>query len=267
MERGAFRQKGAGMLSFPQNVALLVITCVLSLGFTLWLNRVWPCEKRPVQNDLIGWQLSILGTTYAVILGFMLYAVWSEFGEATLNAELEASSLRNVYRLAVGLPAEQRKELQSEARAYAAAVISNDWPAMAQGQLPDASHEINERMWGTLMSVKGSSTSENTAEDHAISELSAMTTYRRTRLVQSTHRLPAILWCVLMVGGLLTLLSVNIFNSASLRLHVFQVFSFTLLITLVLLAIADVNRPFKGWVHVSSYPFERAQETMRGVGD
>jgi len=70
-----------------------------------------------------------------------------------------------------------------------------------------------------------------------------------------------------MVGGLLTLLSVNIFNSASLRLHVFQVFSFTLLITLVLLAIADVNRPFKGWVHVSSYPFERAQETMRGVGD
>ncbi len=56
---------------------------------------------------------------------------------------------------------------------------------------------------------------------------------------------PAILWCVLMVGGLLTLLSVNIFNSVNPKLHVFQVFSFTLLITLVLLAIADVNRPFK----------------------
>jgi Protein of unknown function (DUF4239) len=255
------------MLSFGQNVALLLITCLLSLTFTLWLNRIWPCEKRPVQNDLIGWQLSILGTTYAVILGFMLYAVWSEFGAATLNAELEASSLRNVYRLASGLPAEQKKELESEAKAYAAAVVRDDWPAMAQGQLPDASHEINEHMWVTLMSVKGSSTSENTAEDHAISELSAMTTYRRTRFVQSTHRLPAILWCVLMVGGLLTLLSVNIFNSVSLRLHVFQVFSFTLLITLVLLAIADVNRPFKGWVHVNSYPFVRAQETMNSLED
>jgi Protein of unknown function (DUF4239) len=255
------------MLSFGQNVALLLVTCLLSLGFTLWLNRIWPCEKRSVQNDLVGWQLSILGTTYAVILGFMLYAVWSEFGEATLNADLEASSLRNVYRLAVGLPEQQRNELQAESRAYAAAVVNDDWPAMAQGQLPDASHTINEKMWGTLMSVKGSSTSENTAEDHAISELSAMTTYRRTRLVQSTHRLPAILWCVLMVGGLLTLLSVNIFNSVSLRLHVFQVFSFTLLIALVLLAIADVNRPFKGWVHVSSYPFVRAQETMNEVGN
>ena len=255
------------MLSFRENVGLLLITCVLSLAFTLVLNRVWPREKRPNQNDLIGWQLSILGTTYAVILGFMLYAVWNEFGSATLNADLEASSLRNVYRLASGLPVAQKGELQSEAKAYAAAVVNDDWPAMAQGRLPDASHEINEQMWATLMSVKGSSTSENTAEDHAISELSAMTTYRRTRLVQSTHRLPAILWCVLMVGGLLTFLSVNIFNTVSPRLHIFQVFSFTLLIALVMLAISDVNRPFMGWVHVSSYPFVRAQDTMRSAGD
>ncbi len=140
--------------------------------------------------------------------------------------------------------------------------MNDDWPAMAQGQLPDASHEINQKMWVTLMSVKGTSPSENTAEDHAISELSDMTTHRRTRLVQSTARLPVILWCVLLAGGVLTLLSVNIFNTVSPRLHVFQVFSFTLMITLVLLAIADVNQPFKGWVHVNSYPFVRAQETM-----
>lgn len=255
------------MLSFAQNVVLLILTCGLSLGFTLVLNRVWPTSKRPNQNDLIGWQLSILGTTYAVILGFMLYAVWDEFGSAMLNADLEASSLRNVYRLAAGLPEQQKLELQAESKAYAAAVIDDDWPEMAQGRLPVASHKINEQMWATLMSVKGSSTTENTAEDHAISELSAMTTYRRTRLVQSTHRLPAILWCVLLVGGVLTLLSVNIFNTVSTKLHVFQVFSFTLLITLVLLAIADVNRPFIGWVHVSSYPFVRAQQTMNGLED
>jgi len=253
------------MLSFGQNVVLLLITCAFSLSFTLLLNRIWPKEKRPVQNDLIGWQLSILGTTYAVILGFMLYAVWSEFGAATLNADMEASSLRNLYRLAGGLPEAQKIELQSEAKAYAAAVLNDDWPAMAQGQLPNASHEINEHMWVTLMSVKNASSSENTAEDHALYELSQVTTYRRTRLVQSARRLPLILWCVLMVGALLTFLSVNIFNSVNPRLHLFQVFSFTLLITLVLLAIADVNRPFIGWVHVSNYPFLRAQETMHGL--
>lgn len=255
------------MLSRFQNFALLLVICVLSVTFTLILNRVWPREKRPNQNDLIGWQLSILGTTYAVILGFMLYAVWNEFGAATLNADLEASSLRNVYRLASGLPDGPKEQLQADARAYAHAVVNDDWPAMANSQLPNASHQINEKMWRTLMTVKGTTPSENTAEDHAISELSAMTTYRRTRLVQSTARLPAILWGVLLVGGVLTLLSVNIFNTVSPRLHVFQVLSFTLLVTLVMLAISDVNRPFTGWVHVSSYPFVRAEQTMGATGD
>ncbi len=174
------------MLSFAQNVALLVITCLLALGFTLALNRVWPCEKRPVQNDLIGWQLSILGTTYAVILGFMLYAVWSEFGAAALNADLEASSLRNVYRLAAVCRRRRKINCSQRRGPYAAAVIDEDWPAMAKGQLPDASHEINEHMWVTLMSVKGASSSENTAGGSCAVRAKPVD-YVQTNAVRSKH--------------------------------------------------------------------------------
>ena len=53
------------------------------------------------------------------------------------------------------------------------------------------------------------------------------------------------------------------FGSENARLHALQVFSFTMLITLVLLAIADVNLPFRGWVHVSNYAFVRALENMK----
>ena len=37
----------------------------------------------------------------------------------------------------------------------------------------------------------------------------------------------------------------------------------TFCVSLVLLAIADVNRPYRGWVHVDSYAFVRAQENMK----
>jgi hypothetical protein len=40
--------------------------------FMVVLNRIWPVASRHTPNDLIGWQLSVLGTTYAVTLGFML---------------------------------------------------------------------------------------------------------------------------------------------------------------------------------------------------
>jgi hypothetical protein len=251
------------MLTLTQNILILIVTMAGSMLFMAALNRFWPREKRQVHNDLIGWQLNILGTTYAVILGFMLYTVWTDFGSANLNVDLEASALRNVYRLAEGLPEQQRAQLQLQARAYADAVINQDWPEMARERLPEESHNINQATWKTLMSVKVATPSEIVAEDHAISELSALTEHRRTRLLQSAYHLPTIFWGVLLVGGFLTIASASMFGSANPRLHSLQVFSFTLLITLVLLAIADVNLPFRGWVHVSNYAFIRAQENMQ----
>jgi magnesium-transporting ATPase (P-type) len=250
------------MLTSTQNIVILIVTMVGSMLFLTVLNRAWPCDKRSVHNDLIGWQLGILGTTYAVILGFMLYTVWTNFGEANLNVDLEANALRNVYRLAEGLPQSQREKLEQECRTYAEAVVDQDWPEMARSQIPEESHEINRDMWQTLMSVKTATPSELTAEDHAISELSSLTEHRRTRLLQSSYHLPAIFWCVLLIGGLVTILSAMLFGTANKTLHAVQVFCFTLLITLVLLAIADVNLPFRGWVHVSKYAFVRAQRNM-----
>jgi magnesium-transporting ATPase (P-type) len=251
------------MLTLTQNIVILISMIAGSMLFMAALNRVWPREKRQVHNDLIGWQLNIIGTTYAVILGFMLYTVWTEFGSANLNVDLEASALRNVYRLAEGLPEQQRRQLQSQARAYAQAVIDRDWPEMARAEIPEESHNINQAMWKTLMSVKAASPTEVVAEDHAISELSSLTVYRRTRLLQSRYQLPTIFWGVLLIGGFLTIASASMFGTANARLHALQVFAFTLLITLVLLAIADVNLPFRGWVHVDNYAFVRAQENMK----
>jgi hypothetical protein len=251
------------MLTLTQNIVILISMVAGSMLFMTALNRLWPREKRQAHNDLIGWQLNIIGTTYAVILGFMLYTVWTGFGAANLNVDLEASALRNIYRLAEGLPDPQRTQVQKQSRSYAQAVIDQDWPEMANGRTPEESHEINQAMWKTLMSLTTASPTQIVAQDHAISELSSLTEHRRTRLIQSKYHLPTIFWGVLLIGGLLTIASASMFGSANAPLHSLQVFFFTLLITLVLLAIADVNLPFRGWVHVDSYAFVRAQENMK----
>jgi hypothetical protein len=250
------------MLSLTQNIVIAVLVMALALCFMVLVNRLWPASERYAKEDLIGWQLNILATTHAVILGFMLYTEWTNFSAVKLNAEFEANALRNVFRLAEGLPQPARSQLEAQARAYANAVATDDWPLLARGQTPELSHLINRSMWKTLMSVKQGSAGEITALDHALSELSTMTQCRRTRLLQAASRLPGIFWCVLLVGGVLTVASVAMFGSRNPRLHVFQVFSLTLLITLAMLAIADLDRPFQGSVHINSYPFERARENM-----
>lgn len=251
------------MLSFFQDFLVVLLTVACSLLFMAMLNRVWPWESRRAHNDLIGWQLSILGTTYAVILGFMLYTVWTNFGQADLNVDLEANALVNVYLLADGLPEQERAKVQELARLYAGTAIERDWPEMARDQVPSRTVEINSAMWRTLMSVKTASPTEITAEDHALYELSALTEHRRTRFLQSTSQLPKVLWCVLVVGGILTIVSSCMFGSGNSMLHAMQVFAFSLLIALVLVAIANINRPFQGGVHVSDYAFRRALDNMQ----
>lgn len=69
------------MMSIVETIAIVTGAILASLLAVAGLNKVWPREKRRAYNDLIGWQLSILGTTYAVILGFMLFAVWETLGK------------------------------------------------------------------------------------------------------------------------------------------------------------------------------------------
>src|SRR5271168_822981 len=106
-----------------QNVVIVVVAVTCSLFFMAAVNYYWLAEKRRAHNDLIGWQLSVLGTTYAVIVGFMLYTVWINFGTADLNTDAEANSLVNVYRLADGLPVQQGARLKALARAYGDAIV------------------------------------------------------------------------------------------------------------------------------------------------
>ena len=251
-------------MSFTANILILIAAMSASLAFTLVMHRLWPVARRYEENDLVGWQLSVLGTTYAVTLGFMLYTEWGDFKSAELNVELEANSLRNIYRLAQGMPHE-RAEIEKSTVDYAAEVIERDWPEMARGALPEESHVVNEHLWRALLSAHIETPMEISAHDHALSELSLLTRHRRTRLLDGKYELPAMFWCVLLAGGVLTIIAVSIFGARQLRMHLLQVMSLTLLITLVMLTIADIDKPFQGWVHVSDYAFHRALETMREV--
>ncbi len=252
------------MLNYFQDCLLVAGTVIASLLFMMFVYRVWPFEKRSHANDLIGWQLSIVGTTYAVILGFMLYTVWTNFGGADLNVDLEANALVNIYSLADGLPEPQRGEMKTLAHTYATTAIQQDWPQMAAAHEPEATVGINADMWRTLMSVKSATPAEINASDHSLYELSALTEHRRTRVLQNASRLPPVLWWVLIVGGTLTIVSSCLFGSQSIKLHGLQVFAFALLISLCLVAIADINRPFQGEVHVSDLAFRRALQNMQG---
>jgi hypothetical protein len=90
-----------------------------------------------------------------------------------------------------------------------------------------------------------------------------MTEHRRIRLLQSRQQLPALLWAVLVVGGIVTVGSTCLFGVENFKLHLVQVFEISFLLSLMLVAIASINRPYQGDVHVTPEAFRYALETMQ----
>lgn len=80
--------------------------------------------------------------------------------------------------------------------------------------------------------------------------------------MEAIASLPGILWAVLITGAVITIVSACLFGSVEFKLHMIQVVMLAVVLSLLLVAIADINRPFQGSVRVSPAGFERARAAI-----
>ena len=134
---------------------------------------------------------------------------------------------------------------------------------MARGEVATESNEPSRKMWQSLISVKGETYSQTNIVDHSLYELSTLMACRQSRQLAVTTRLPGILWIVLVAGGVLTLFLTCLFGQENVLMHGMQVFALSLLIALLLVAIAEIDRPYMGTVRVNDNAFRRALIEMQ----
>jgi hypothetical protein len=247
------------LLTIVQSILIVLGAMAVSVAFWYWIRWLWPTERRRSHNEITGWQISVLGTTYAVIIGFMLFAAWSDFRIAEQNSDAESSCLINLYWAASGLPHAQGQEIRKLANDYADAMINDEWPAMYQGRLSHTGTEIIEKFWAVASQPQPLSASEQVSLQQTVAEISSITERRRIRQLQSQTRLPGILWAVLIIGAVITIMSSCLFGSEYPALHLLQLLTLSLLLSLALVTVADINRPFRGDVHLNPTGFENAK--------
>ena len=250
------------VLNGYDDIRILVISLLLATAFLLGLNRLWPSVHRRPHNDVIGWQLAIIGTIYAVVIGFMIFAVWGNFQAADMNVDNEASALLNLFQDADGLPAQQRDQIQSLCKQYAHVLIEKEWPMMNVGEPVSAGHPYLQQMWVVLINTPATDAAEQIHMSHALDQLSALGQCRHIREMQNVSSLPQILWDVLIVCGIITVLAACFIGSDNPRLHFLLVLALTGTVSLVLVSIADIDDPFQGTVHIRSQAFAEALGTM-----
>jgi hypothetical protein len=243
---------------------LIIIACVVAaLAFLLAVTRSSGAHERKESNDFTGAVVAVIGTTYAVILAFMLSGVWNMSQQAQANEEQEANALVNIWRIGEQLPAAEGKSIEELCRRYAQYVVDQEWPAMQElSPIPKETDTVINQLWSVAGQSQAHAGSDSIAIYQLMEELRLLTEYRRIRLMHSREELPGILRAVLIVGGIITVAASCFFGVPSFRFHVLQVAVLTFLLSLVLVAIADIDRPYQGPVKVEPNGLRYAQQTF-----
>jgi len=145
--------------------------------------------------------ITVVGTAFAVLLAFVTFAAFQTYNGAKSGAQSEAVAVLDMSRTAAFFPAQQRDGLRAELVCYGRAVISQEWPAMRNGQRSS----LVERWIAGYRDLFGRLDLRSPREQLGFQELLAearnRTDGRRERLSEATPSVPEPLWLALVLGG------------------------------------------------------------------
>jgi uncharacterized membrane protein YraQ (UPF0718 family) len=230
----------------------------LAVGGLVLVQRLVPIERRLAHNDVAGFIYAVLGVAYAVLLGLMVVAVWQDWQDARDSATQEANELSAVFWLAHGLPEPEARHIQGLARSYARVEVLKEWPLMRDGKSSPKAYELLDEMRASVEALHPTKDAQTVLYDNLLQRLHELGDARRARLLEAEEGLPALLWAVLLVGGVITVGFTYLFGLRSTTVHVLMVAALALVIGLVLFTVAALDFPFKGDVRIGPDAFEQA---------
>lgn len=244
-------------------VLLTVGALIYSIGLMLLTRTVYGVDRLSLNNEVAGFKFAVIGVFYAVMLAFVVIAVWEDFRKTEAAVRDEAKAVVDLYRLSFGLPIEGGAKIRDHLVAYTNDVREHEWPTMAVGEPSDEVIKELDRLSGAMVSAVRPSDYQGLAVyQNALRLLAVITDNRNERLDSSDGSMPWILWFVLIVGGLITLGYPAFFGSTNLVAQILMTAALAVLVALTMLLGLAFDYPFTGDVQISAFPFDQALRQM-----
>jgi Protein of unknown function (DUF4239) len=245
-------------LPFPVLAWLVVGLPVLLVAVGLLLVRACvPHPRLQPHHDVAGYIYSGLAVLYAVLLAFVVIAVWEQHDDTRTRVLREADALSNLCREAQVFPVPVQQAILDAVRTYAKAVVEEQWPAMARGTESSMAWQAFTNLWQPIRSVTPHTPAEVNWHATMLQSLTSVSDGRRDRLADSRAVLHPVLWVVLLSGGVINVGYTYLFGVRSLMAHLIITTALASMTTLLLLVILLLDHPFAGSAGLESKPFVR----------
>jgi hypothetical protein len=241
---------------------LILVACVYAISLMLATRFLYGVDRLSLNNEVAGFKFAVIGVFYAVLLAFVVVAVWEGFRDTEGTVRNEAKAALDLQRLTFALPDPAGADLRNDLLTYMKDVRDAEWPAMTLGQASETVARDLDQLTRTLLKFHPGTSQESVLYQSALKLLGQLTDNRNERLDSADGSVPGVLWFVLIVGGLITLGYPAFFGSTNLMAQVLMTMSLAILVAIALLLCIVFDHPFTGGVQVSGEPFAHALREM-----
>lgn len=238
---------------------------LVSFGLTVALRRLTRSRRREHHNEVLGYLFSAAAVLYAVLLAFVVFAVWEGFSNAEHVVNQESATLVSLYLDTETFPQPLRNQAQRAIREYTFSVIGDEFPAMQTGEASRDTERTLFDLFGVYALLRPTDAWQQQLDTVSLSRLNDLELLRNQRLQASQSSLPELFWIMLVLGGGMTLmLGAPLFMEHP-HLHAGSALLLGCTLGAALFLILALDRPFSGSVSIRPESYERALQTYRTI--
>jgi NMT1-like family/Protein of unknown function (DUF4239) len=245
---------------------LALVFCTFFIAITLLgIALVHPLMRRMVHgkgpvNDVVIFAAANFGLLYAVLLGLLIVATFQITKDLQDHIAMEASSLSTIYRGAESYPEPLRSELRSQLRDYTPYVIEKDWPAHRNARVLVGGDHRLQAIRKTLFSYEQTPKPQEMLHGEMLHYFNTMNVSREQRLSAVSSAIPDVLWCVVIIGSLVTIVFIWMIHMDLIpQIVLGGTTAFFLGLTTFLIYAMD--HPLQGGVGVGPEPFQAVYDS------
>jgi hypothetical protein len=185
----------------------VALTCSLLFAF----HRLGTKDALLVDTTRGAGVYAVVGTSFAVLLAFVVLVAFQSYNDAKAGAEAEADAVVELFRASEFFPSSQRRALQGEVTCYARAVVEHEWPAMREGERSSVVDRWGQTLQQTYQRLQVTTPRAEVAFADVLKLSDARVSARRERLSEATPEVTAPVWFILALGAVVNIAFVLVF--------------------------------------------------------
>jgi len=236
--------------------AVVLVPTAVAVVFQVFVRRWVGVDRLELNNEVAGFMFAAIGVVYAVLLAFVVIAVWEKFSEGQTTVARESAAAAALFHYAEGAEPEAAK-FHDRLVDYLRFTIGKDWPAMeADSEDPETTHAL-DALYRAAMALNRTGTRSTADMSEVFTQIDNLTLARRVRLHLSTGLVPDVIWIALFAGAGLTVFFSLFFGNRNELAQLAMTAILSILLTSGLVVIISLDHPFSGPVHIAPESLER----------